>query len=192
MWVEKMNKLQKTLLWAAFLMSAYALLRSFPLFPVTMVNNEKDSAFAGATAKHMRSCLRELTGQGDAVHFVFPENSYGIMVETTPNTNYPDLKYPSWTGDFVLRVGESFRARPDHHSSGQYTLKAIEPPGIVLVYDTRFDHRSFGKNLINVNRGELRIPWKSRDQANQAPEDAARKLSDPRADVRPGTNNACR
>jgi len=162
-----MNRLQKTLLWAAFLMSAFALFRTFPLFPVTMINNEVNSAFAAATAKYMHSCLRELTGQGDTVHFVFPENSYGIMVETTPDTKYRELIYPSWTGDFVLRVGESFRARPDHHSSGQYTLKAIEPTGIVLSYDTRFDHRSFGKNLINVNRGELRIPWKNNEVVNQ-------------------------
>jgi hypothetical protein len=116
----------------------------------------------------MENCLRELTRQGDAVHFVFPENSSGMMVDTTPDTNYPDLKYPSWTGDFVLSVGESFRARPDHHSSGQYTLKAIQTPGVVLAYDTRVDHWLFGKQLINVNRGELRIRWKDREEANQA------------------------
>ena len=155
---------------AAFLMSACALLRTFSLFPVTRINNEKDSPFAAATATYMRNCLREMTRQGSAVHFVFPENSYGIMVETTPNTNYPNLKYPRRTGDFVLGVGESFRGRPDHHSSGRYTLKAIEPTGVVLAYDTRFDHRSFGKNLINVNRGELRIPWKNKEEANKLPE----------------------
>ena len=68
----------------------------------------------------------------------------------------------SWQSDFSLGTGEKFRARPDHHASSSYEVRDINKNGVVLKYQTRFDHRSFGKNLISSDEGEVVIPYKRR------------------------------
>lgn len=162
-----MKKRHHILIWLSVVLSAFALVRTFMWFPAVRVHEEKSAEYAASANTYLRNCLRELTRNGDLVHFHFPNKSYGIMQETIPDPSYPDMKYPVWTGEFDLKVGESFKHRPDHHLTSCYTLKAIEPTGIIIEYETRFDHRSFGKNLINVDRGELRIHWKQPEANNE-------------------------
>jgi hypothetical protein len=155
------------LIWLALAISLYSLSRTFTLFPRKVVHDDSsNSAYAAATAGYMRKCLSLLQLEANAVHFIFPNKNFGVVKKLTPDPNHPELKYDQWSGDFTLRVNETFLHRPDHHQSTTYTLEKIEPTGIVIRYESRFDHRSFGKNLINVNRGTLRLPWKE-EEANK-------------------------
>jgi hypothetical protein len=160
-----MNKTQKLMLYTALLLSAVSLACSFMLFPVTVVTRDTNEAFTAAMSKFMWNSLRELSRNSDRVRFAFPSNSFGRVENVTPDPRFPDEVYPDWRNDFVLSIGESFKGRPDHHSGSTYTLKGIESAGVVIAYESRFDHRSFGKNRISVNRGELRLQWKDGQQS---------------------------
>lgn len=59
--------------------------------------------------------------------------------------------------DFTLsKPGEVFFS-PDHHESRIFTVKRVDPDKVVLQYETEFDHRSFGKNLITTDSGEIKL-----------------------------------
>lgn len=62
---------------------------------------------------------------------------------------------------FVLAPGESFQGPPDHHSSSTLTMVTIDSNGLKLNYEMRFDHRSFGKDLITVDNGNIVLPLKT-------------------------------
>ena len=158
-----MKKKHHFLIWVAFIFSGFALIRTFCWLPVTRVHEERSPEYAASAHTYLRNALTELTRNGEVVHFDFLNGSYGIMKDITPDPAYPDHAYQVWTGKFDLAVDESFKHRPSHHQSSRYTLKEIEPTGIIIEYEKRFDHRSFGKNLISLDRGELRIPWKQSD-----------------------------
>ena len=62
---------------------------------------------------------------------------------------------------FSLAPGESFQGPADHHSSSTMNIIAIDGKGLQLNYEMRFDHRSFGKDLITVDKGSVVVPLKS-------------------------------
>ncbi len=62
---------------------------------------------------------------------------------------------------FVLAPRESFQGPPDHHSSSTLTMVTIDSKGLKLNYEMRFDHRSFGKDLITVDNGNIVLPLKT-------------------------------
>lgn len=62
---------------------------------------------------------------------------------------------------FVLAPGESFQGPPDHHSSSTLTMVTIDSKELKLNYEMRFDHRSFGKDLITVDNGNIVLPLKT-------------------------------
>ena len=68
----------------------------------------------------------------------------------------------SWQSEFSLGVGEKFQARPDHHLSSSFEVRGIGMKGVVLKYQTKFDQRSFGKNLISIDEGEIEISYKEK------------------------------
>ena len=63
--------------------------------------------------------------------------------------------------EFTLTPGDSFYGPTDHHSSTTIKLTGIDKNGLLLDYEMRFDHRSFGKDLISVDSGSVVLPLKS-------------------------------
>ena len=61
---------------------------------------------------------------------------------------------------FILSPGDVFYAQSERHGTATFRLKTIEPDDAVIEYESRFDHRSFGKNLIVVDRGTFKVNWK--------------------------------
>jgi hypothetical protein len=167
------------LIWLSLAASLVALARTFYVFPYVRVHEETDPAYEASANSYLRRCLSLMVPEPTGVHFVFANDNYGIMKATVLDPGRPEDSYPEWTGDFTLAVGESFMHRPDHHLSSRYTLKTTNATGVVIEYETRFDHRSFGKNLINVSKGKLRIPWqkKAANKASDATSEPARSAA---------------
>ena len=63
--------------------------------------------------------------------------------------------------DFLLSRGDAFEGQSDHHASSTFTCTGVnEKDGVSIQYQSNFDHRSFGKNLVSTDKGNLLIPWK--------------------------------
>ena len=92
--------------------------------------------------------LNSLTRKDDTVQI----GSDGFYVVTTDQR-----------GDTVFSVGrnEQFRTRPDHHFTTSFQVQQIEYEGVIIRYEHRFDHRSFGKNLITFDRGTVKLKWRT-------------------------------
>jgi hypothetical protein len=59
--------------------------------------------------------------------------------------------------EFTLsKPGEVFYS-PDHHGMMIFTVKRITADAIVIGYESSFDHRSFGKNLVTKDEGEFTL-----------------------------------
>lgn len=59
--------------------------------------------------------------------------------------------------NFTVSEGDKFSNQPDHHSSLFYTLKKISNNKINIEYESSFDHRSFGKDLITSDSGVVEL-----------------------------------
>ena len=59
----------------------------------------------------------------------------------------------------TMSVGSTI-TEPDHHGSTKYTITKIEEDGVVIEYFSCFDHRSFGKQLIEEDTGTIKLKWK--------------------------------
>lgn len=70
--------------------------------------------------------------------------------------------------DFTLACGESFSGPTDHHSSSTIVLSGIDKSKLQLHYEMRFDHRSFGKDLITIDSGNVVLPIKSGPSATSS------------------------
>jgi len=65
-----------------------------------------------------------------------------------------------WSNRFVLGMGDRFRTQPDHHVATFFTIQQVNAASVLLRYSNTFDYRSFGKNLITVDEGEVEIQFK--------------------------------
>ncbi len=66
----------------------------------------------------------------------------------------------SWNQDFILgREGEFFLS-PDHHLKASFRIESIDSAGMRIRYEYQFDHRSFGKDLISIDSGEIQFNYK--------------------------------
>lgn len=98
-----------------------------------------------------------------------------INVNSTWNADYYDNQYAvikktqeglifiSSMGDedsTPLNIGASLEY-PDHHSTRKVTLVKTDDKGAHFVYESTFNHMSFGKDLIEKDSGEFFVPWKS-------------------------------
>lgn len=61
--------------------------------------------------------------------------------------------------EFEVKVGEEFKNPPDKHSRIRYTLKEIHEDGVIVEYESCFGHRSFGKNLMTIDTGEIFVKY---------------------------------
>jgi hypothetical protein len=67
-----------------------------------------------------------------------------------------------WQKEFVLGKGEKFMMQPDEHASASFEVVGIKPDSVSLKYVSQFDHRSFGKNLIATDEGEIEVSFTSK------------------------------
>jgi hypothetical protein len=66
----------------------------------------------------------------------------------------------SWNQNFSLgREGEFFLS-PDHHLKVSFRISSIDSTSVQIKYEYKFDHRSFGKELISIDTGEIRFNYK--------------------------------
>lgn len=63
----------------------------------------------------------------------------------------------AWQREFHLGKGDRFRSQADEHASSIFEVTEIKPDMIVVKYMSRFDHASFGKNLVTVDEGEVAV-----------------------------------
>ena len=62
---------------------------------------------------------------------------------------------------FFINIGERLRTAPDHHTSTEFVYVGLRDNSVVLEYEQTFDHQSFGKNLITIDRGEILVSLKA-------------------------------
>lgn len=63
----------------------------------------------------------------------------------------------NWRKEFEIKKGDKFFASADHHSSTSFEITAISSQSFTVRYLTEFNHKSFGKNLISIDQGEVII-----------------------------------
>lgn len=66
----------------------------------------------------------------------------------------------SWQQSFTLGKEGEFITSPDHHLKVTFRIAAMDSAGLLIKYEYRFDHRSFGKALISVDTAEIRFLYK--------------------------------
>ena len=88
-----------------------------------------------------------------------PERGGVMLTGTLFATDAPQTK--------VLPVGYTITF-PDDHGWRKYTLASISDGGAVIDYWTLFDHRSFGRNLIETDAGSFLLEWIPQDAAADA------------------------
>lgn len=59
--------------------------------------------------------------------------------------------------EFVLKPGESFERIPDRHSTLSLRLLSADSASVRFIYEEKFDQRSFGRNLIDIDTGEVEV-----------------------------------
>jgi hypothetical protein len=91
-------------------------------------------------AERCREHIRELAPEGQRVR-ITQDGWFGA--ELTP----------------VLSIGDVLATQPDEHATSWCRLAAIDHDGIILEYESTFNHQSFGKNLITIDSGQVRLPW---------------------------------
>jgi hypothetical protein len=66
----------------------------------------------------------------------------------------------SWNQNFLLAREGGFIIAPDHHLKVSFSIASIDSASVLLKYEYQFDHRSFGKELISIDTGEVRFNYK--------------------------------
>jgi hypothetical protein len=62
----------------------------------------------------------------------------------------------------TLRMGDAFSIA-DHHLSLTWRIEDISAEGVDIGYETRFNHASFGKDMIKIDRGRVRLPCRNQE-----------------------------
>jgi hypothetical protein len=94
-------------------------------------------------------------------HVLSVEYRNGLVVFFTDGTyGVPLPKTKRWTDRFEVPVGGHFFRRPDAHSTMTLQIAAIGGEAVELTYTSCFNHRSFGKNEITLDRGRVRLKWR--------------------------------
>lgn len=58
----------------------------------------------------------------------------------------------------TVPIGHKFTF-PDDHGSNVYTIRSFQDDGMVIEYESTFYHQSFGKNIIEKDKGTFLLPW---------------------------------
>jgi len=65
-----------------------------------------------------------------------------------------------WVTSFSLESGGIFYQAPDDHSSCEFKVLELGDEGITLEYTSRFDHRSFGRDLITIDTATIFLEYR--------------------------------
>jgi hypothetical protein len=68
----------------------------------------------------------------------------------------------NWHKEFALSHGEQFFLDMDEHDWSSFEVVNIKPNSVELKYVSKFDHRSFGRNLITTDEGKIELPFRSK------------------------------
>lgn len=98
------------------------------------------------------------TNQQAEWHLKHLNDRYASIVKTAGGVDFVE-GLPDNPKKATMPVGSTI-VEPDHHGSRKYTIVKIEGDGVVIEYFSRFDHRSFGKELIEEDRGTFKLKWK--------------------------------
>lgn len=109
--------------------------------------------------EHANWLVKSLTAHLQEIREIKESKENKAKAQITSDGQY--TKGPNRETKFVLAPGESFQGTPDHHSSSTLTMVTIDSKGLKLNYEMRFDHRSFGKDLITVDNGNIVLPLKT-------------------------------
>jgi len=124
----------KTVLLLSMLMSGCT---NVPTNPTTVHTTNKDAAWH---KQFLKTRMGALQREGDGVR---------LTVTTLPSSG-PLTE--------VVPIGHTL-VFPDHHGPKNYTIASIVDDGVVFQYKYSFDHRSFGKNLIETDEGSFLLEW---------------------------------
>lgn len=69
---------------------------------------------------------------------------------------------------FVLKPGDSFERSPDHHSSLSLRFISADFKLAKFSYEVKFDQRSFGRDQIDIDTGEVEISLRSSGHSTAA------------------------
>jgi hypothetical protein len=112
--------------------------------------------FVGCTSRSPQT--KRTTNAQAEWHITHLNSRYASVFKATNGVGIVD-GWPDNPTTSVLTVGSSF-VEPDDHGHRKYTVLKTEEDGVVLQYFSSFDHRSFGKNLIEEDSGTLKLKWK--------------------------------
>jgi hypothetical protein len=73
----------------------------------------------------------------------------------------PSSPTASANESFVVGVGESIKTSADEHAFSIFTYRSARVTSAVFDYETRFDQRSFGKNVVSIDRGEIEVAFRT-------------------------------
>ena len=60
--------------------------------------------------------------------------------------------------ELTLKLGESIHSK-DHHSYRETTLLRTDSKGAYFTYESSFNHSSFGKHLIEIDKSVFFVSW---------------------------------
>lgn len=73
-----------------------------------------------------------------------------------------DNESSSFITTFTIANGEKFYCSLDHHAVTTFVVKEIGPDSVTIQYESSFDHRSFGRDLITKDIGTVKIKYKAK------------------------------
>jgi hypothetical protein len=73
-----------------------------------------------------------------------------------------DNESGSFSSTFILAPRGKFSKSPDHHSWAYFKIIKIGADGIAIKYESSFDHRSFGTELITKDIGTVTLKYKTK------------------------------
>ena len=65
------------------------------------------------------------------------------------------------SGGLVLGVGDRMVRKPDHHSYTVFKVSEVKAESVILDYEYKFNHQSFGKNLVTIDRGQVEVGYRN-------------------------------
>jgi len=122
---------------------------------------------AGLLAALLSGCsggptVQQTTGQDHVWHQRFLREHLTLTlldsntVEFTSDRLHP--AHPTGKDDSKLRVGSSL-IMVDDHASTTYVIRSLAATDAYVDYEAKFDHRSFGKDLITIDTGTVTVPY---------------------------------
>lgn len=136
-------------------------LRSFisvMLLPLTLIACESSAVRTEETREQQSAWLRDRFSE--CMVSLTPDGAHAVRYRTG-NKGCSPLGFDAGEGGMgTLRLDDTF-SKADHHLSLTWRIEGISAAGVQIGYEARFDHGSFGKDLITIDRGRVRLPYRN-------------------------------